>query len=124
VYLSAYPSLARKVNDKLSLGASQALTYTSYEQIKAEPNVDPGLGDGRLQIEADGTTVGFVLSRFTNSATEHDSDSSIGRSWMRYSGSQRDSQLHSDWRRTRDVSVDTGYWLRHRKIYRPRYDFS
>ena len=62
IYLSAYPSLARKVNDKLSLGASLALTYTKYEQIKAVPNVDPGFGDGRLQIEADGTTVGFALS--------------------------------------------------------------
>ena len=62
VYLSAYPSLARKVNDKLSLGASMALTYTSYDQVKAVPNVDPGFGDGRLDIDADGTTVGFSLS--------------------------------------------------------------
>ena len=62
VYLSAYPSLARKVNDKLSLGVSLALTYTAYEQIKAVPNLDPGFGDGRLQIDADGGTVGFSLS--------------------------------------------------------------
>ena len=62
IYLSAYPSLARKVNDKLSLGASLALTYTAYEQIKAVPNIDPGFGDGRLQIDADGGTVGFSLS--------------------------------------------------------------
>ncbi len=62
VYLSAFPSIARKVNDKLSLAASLALTYTDYEQIKAVPNIDPGFGDGSLQIEADGTTVGFALS--------------------------------------------------------------
>jgi long-chain fatty acid transport protein len=62
VYLSAFPSIARKVNAKLSLAASLALTYTDYEQIKAVPNIDPGFGDGRLQIEADGTTVGFSLS--------------------------------------------------------------
>lgn len=62
IYLSAYPSLAKKVNEKLSLGASLALTYTSYEQIKAVPNVDPGIGDGQLTIDADGTTVGFSLS--------------------------------------------------------------
>jgi long-chain fatty acid transport protein len=62
VYLSAYPSLAKKVNDKLSLGASLALTYTNYEQVKAVPNVDPGFGDGRLDVDADGTTVGFSLS--------------------------------------------------------------
>jgi len=62
VYLSAFPSIAKKVTDKLSLAASLALSYTDYEQIKAVPNVDPGFGDGSLQIEADGTTVGFSLS--------------------------------------------------------------
>lgn len=62
VYLSAYPSIAKKVTDKLSLAASLALTYTQYEQIKAVPNVDPGFGDGTLKIDADGTTVGFSLS--------------------------------------------------------------
>ena len=62
IYLSAYPSLAKKINDKLSLAASLALTYTSYEQVKAVPNVDPGFGDGRLEVDADGGTVGFSLS--------------------------------------------------------------
>ena len=62
IYLSAYPSLAKKINDKLSLAASLALTYTSYEQVKAVPNVDPGFGDGRLDVDADGGTVGFSLS--------------------------------------------------------------
>jgi long-chain fatty acid transport protein len=62
VYLSAYPSIARKVNDKLSLAASLALTYTQYEQIKAVPNFDPGFGDGTLKIDADGVEVGFSLS--------------------------------------------------------------
>ena len=46
----------------MSLAASLAITYTSYEQIKAVPNIDPGFGDGNLQIEADGGTVGFSLS--------------------------------------------------------------
>ena len=62
LYISALPSIAKKVNDKLSLAGSLALTYSSYEQIKAVPNLDPGLGDGTLKIEADGTTVGFSLS--------------------------------------------------------------
>lgn len=43
VYLSAFPSIARKVNDKLSLGASLALTYTDYEQIKASTQHRSGL---------------------------------------------------------------------------------
>ena len=61
LYISAFPSIAKKVNDKLSLGASLALTYTDYEQIKAVPN-DPGFDDGQLDVNADGTTVGFALS--------------------------------------------------------------
>ena len=62
VYLSAFPSIAKQVTDKLSLAGSLAITYTSYEQIKAVPNVDPGFGDGQLTIDADGGTVGFSLS--------------------------------------------------------------
>jgi len=62
IYISAFPSIAKKVNDKLSLAGSLALTYTSYEQIKAVPNLDPGFGDGRLKIDTDGATVGFSLS--------------------------------------------------------------
>jgi long-chain fatty acid transport protein len=62
VYLSAYPSIAKRINDKLSLAASLAVTYTRYEQIKAVPNLDPGFGDGKLKIDADGATVGFSLS--------------------------------------------------------------
>ena len=62
VYVSAFPSIARKVTDKLSLAGSLALTYTNYEQIKAVPNVDPGFGDGRLEIEADDLSVGFSVS--------------------------------------------------------------
>jgi len=62
VYLSAFPSISKRVNEKLSLGASLALTYTDYEQIKAVPNIDPGFGDGKLTVPADGTTVGFSVS--------------------------------------------------------------
>ena len=62
IYVSAFPSLATKVNDRLSLAASLALTYTSYEQIKAVPNLPPGSPDGRLVIDADGWTAGWALS--------------------------------------------------------------
>lgn len=61
IYLSAFPSLATKINDKLSVAGSLAITYTSYEQVKAVPNVDDP-SDGQLAIEADGFTLGFSLS--------------------------------------------------------------
>ena len=61
IYLSAFPSLATKVTDKLSVAASLALTYTTYEQIKAVPN-DPGFDDGTLKIDTDGWSVGWALS--------------------------------------------------------------
>ena len=62
IYLSAFPSLATKLTDKLSVAGSLAITYTSYEQVKAVPNVDDPLQDGQLNIEADGFTLGFSLS--------------------------------------------------------------
>ena len=62
LYVSAFPSIARRLNDQWSLAASLAMTYTSYEQNKAVPNIDPGFGDGSLSVDADGLTVGFALS--------------------------------------------------------------
>ncbi len=63
IYISAFPSLAYRVNDQLSIAASLALTYTSYEQERAVLNpLDPGFGDGEMEIDADGTTIGFGLS--------------------------------------------------------------
>ncbi len=62
LYISAFPSLATKVNDKLSVAGSLAITYTSYEQDKAVPNVDDPLNDGKLNIDTDGFTVGFSVS--------------------------------------------------------------
>ena len=62
IYLSAFPSLATKLTDKLSVAGSLAITYSNYTQVKAVPNVDDPLQDGRLDIEADGFTVGFSLS--------------------------------------------------------------
>jgi long-chain fatty acid transport protein len=62
LYVSAFPSIATKLTDKLSVAGSLAITYTSYEQEKAVPNVDPGSGDGTLKIDTDGTTLGFAVS--------------------------------------------------------------
>jgi long-chain fatty acid transport protein len=59
VYLTAFPSIATKVTDKLSLAGSLMLTYTSFEQIKAVLNLPPGSDDGEMVLDVDGTTVGF-----------------------------------------------------------------
>ena len=50
------------MTDKLSIAGSLALTYTTYEQRKAVPNIDPGYGDGTLRVDTDGLSVGFGLS--------------------------------------------------------------
>lgn len=62
LYISAFPSLATKINDKLSVAGSLAITYTSFEQDRAVANVDEPTQDGKLNIDTDGFTVGFGLS--------------------------------------------------------------
>jgi long-chain fatty acid transport protein len=62
IYISAFPSLATKINDRLSVAASLALTYTSYEQTKSVLNLPPGSDDGRLVIDTDGWSAGWALS--------------------------------------------------------------
>ncbi len=61
-YISAYPSIATKLTDKLSVAGSLMLTYTVFEQNKAVLNLDPGFGDGQLTLDADGWTGGFSFS--------------------------------------------------------------
>jgi long-chain fatty acid transport protein len=61
-YISAFPSIATKLTDKLSVAGSLAMTYTVYEQNKAILNVDPGFEDGSLNLEADGWSAGWSVS--------------------------------------------------------------
>ena len=63
ILVSAFPSLAYRINDRWSVAASAAITYTSFEQERAVRNIfDPGFGDGRSKVEADSVEVGFGLS--------------------------------------------------------------
>lgn len=62
LYISAFPSIATKINDQWSIAGSLAITYTSYEQNKAVVNIDDAANDGKLNIDTDGFTVGFALS--------------------------------------------------------------
>jgi long-chain fatty acid transport protein len=49
--MSLLPSIAYKVNDKLSLGASLNPMYGKYTNQVAINNVDPSFGDGRLRLD-------------------------------------------------------------------------
>ncbi len=62
LYLTAFPSIAKKVTDKLSLAGSLMLTYTKFEQEKAVLNLPLGSADGKMILDVDGTTVGFSAS--------------------------------------------------------------
>ncbi len=60
---SAFPSLAYRVNDKLSVAGSLALSYSVYDQERAVANIfDPGVADGTANLETDGFDTGFALS--------------------------------------------------------------
>jgi long-chain fatty acid transport protein len=69
VFVSAFPSLAYRIDDRWSVAASAAITYSSFEQRRAVRNIfDPGFGDGRSKLEADSVEVGFGLSMLYHSS--------------------------------------------------------
>ncbi|MFV8817114.1 OmpP1/FadL family transporter [Haliea sp. E17] len=78
LYISALPSLARRLNDKWSVAGSVAITYASYEQERAVANLfDPGYGDGKSRIETDSVEFGFGLSALY----EMDAATRLGIAW-------------------------------------------
>ncbi|MGI9291665.1 MAG: OmpP1/FadL family transporter [Gammaproteobacteria bacterium] len=66
LFISAYPSIAYKMTEKWSVAASLAGTYTSYEQNSRLANLpepgNPNPSDAKLEIDADGYTLGFGFS--------------------------------------------------------------
>jgi long-chain fatty acid transport protein len=63
IFVSAFPSVAYRIDDRWSVAASVALTYSSFEQERAVRNAfDPGFGDGRSKLEADSVEMGLGLS--------------------------------------------------------------
>ena len=60
VFVSAFPSVAYRIDDQWSVAASAAVTYSSFEQQRAVRNIlDPGFGDGRSRLEADNELSGL-----------------------------------------------------------------
>lgn len=63
LYVSAFPSLAYRINEQWSVAGSVAITYTSFKQERRVANIfDPGFGDGRSEIETDSVEFGYGLS--------------------------------------------------------------
>jgi long-chain fatty acid transport protein len=59
--ISFLPSIAYRVNDKLSLGASVNAMLGSYKNNVAINTIDPLFGDGQLKLQDSGVG-GAVLS--------------------------------------------------------------
>lgn len=69
IFVSAFPSLAYRIDPRWSVAASVAITYSNFEQERAVRNVfDPGFGDGRSKVEADSVEFGFGLSMLYQSS--------------------------------------------------------
>ena len=69
IYVSAFPSLAYRIDGQWSVAASAAITYTRFEQERAVRNIfDPGFGDGLSETEADSFELGFGLSALYQSS--------------------------------------------------------
>jgi long-chain fatty acid transport protein len=69
VFISAFPSIAYRIDDQWSVAVSAPITYTRFEQERAVLNLlDPGFGDGRSKTEADSLEVGFGLSTLYQSS--------------------------------------------------------
>ena len=62
LFISAFPSIGYKINDKWSVAGSLAANYTTYEQKKKVNNLEPGSPDGDLTIDADGFSLGYGFS--------------------------------------------------------------
>ena len=60
--ISAFPSLATRLSERWSIAVSLPISYTQYDQRKAVPNLEPGLGDGSLVVESDAVAVGYGIS--------------------------------------------------------------
>jgi len=75
--ISFLPSIAYKITDKLSLGASLNAMYGIYENQVAINNVDPRFGDGRLKLDDEtwgwGANLGLLY--------EINEDTRLGLTW-------------------------------------------
>lgn len=60
-YVSFTPAIGYRLNERLSLGAGLTINYSVLNYESAVRNLDPAIGDGRMEIEATDLTLGFQL---------------------------------------------------------------
>jgi len=60
-FVGVAPSVAYRVNSKLSLGVSIPIMYSQYSLEKAVNNLDAGAPDGKFKFDADGFGVGINI---------------------------------------------------------------
>ncbi len=60
IFLAATATLARRVTPWLSLGAGVSVQYTSADSTTQV--LDPGPGDAKLEVDADGAAPGYIAS--------------------------------------------------------------
>ena len=88
--LSLLPSVAWKATDKLSLGASLNAMYGIYKNNVAINNIDPRLGDGKLELKNQtwgfGANVGMLY--------ELDQNTRLGLTWNSQVNLDFSSPLH------------------------------
>jgi len=62
LYISAYPSMAYRMSDQLSIAGSLSIAYSTYDQESVVYSNASQIDNGVMDIDSDGVTVGFGLS--------------------------------------------------------------
>ncbi len=70
MFVGIAPSVAYRVNDKLSIGASLPIVYSQFTLEKAVYNMSPGSSDGTFELTADGWGAGVNVG-ILYELTEH-----------------------------------------------------
>jgi long-chain fatty acid transport protein len=61
-YVGLTSSIGYKVNDRFSVGGSLIFNYAFLNQESAVLNLEPGLGDGKMEFDANDFVLGFTLA--------------------------------------------------------------
>jgi long-chain fatty acid transport protein len=74
VFVSAFPSLAYRIDDQWSVAASAAITYSSFEQQREADSVEVGFGLSTLYQSSERTRWGLTYSSEINPSRDADNE--------------------------------------------------